>query len=136
MQSKPQLINLASYALIFFVGFGVGRFDQQRLLNRPSTEKYSKPAQVNQATTTTAQNTESKQAEGVKTESEQQVLGVTTNTATTPTLGGSCPVKGNISTKEKIYHVKGGMFYDRVKEEFCFNTEDEAVKAGFRKSTR
>jgi hypothetical protein len=47
-----------------------------------------------------------------------------------------CPVKGNISSKSKIYHVKGGSFYDRTDPEMCFNTEAEAQAAGFTKSSR
>ncbi len=47
-----------------------------------------------------------------------------------------CPVKGNISSKSKIYHVKGGSFYDRTDPEMCFNTEVEAQAAGFVKSSR
>lgn len=49
----------------------------------------------------------------------------------------NCPVKGNISSSgEKIYHVETGAFYDRTIPEECFNTEEEAKKAGYRKSKR
>ncbi len=48
----------------------------------------------------------------------------------------SCPIKGNISGKNKIYHLKGGAFYDRTQEEMCFQTEAEATAAGFVKSSR
>lgn len=51
-------------------------------------------------------------------------------------------VKGNISSSgEKIYHVPGGAYYDAVKideaagEKF-FDSEEEAVAAGWRKSSR
>ena len=47
-----------------------------------------------------------------------------------------CPVKGNISSKSKIYHVKGGSFYGRTDPEMCFNTEAEAQAAGFTKSSK
>lgn len=65
---------------------------------------------------------------------QTQVLGKTTVTDTTaPT--SACIVKGNISSAgKKIYHVKGGAFYDRTKAEQCFNTE--ALAAGFIKSSR
>ena len=54
----------------------------------------------------------------------------------------SCAIKGNVnSSKEKIYHVPGGQYYDRtdIKPEegdawFC--TSAEAVAAGFRASER
>lgn len=45
-------------------------------------------------------------------------------------------IKGNISSKSKIYHMPGGAFYARTVPEMCFSTEAEAVAAGFRKSQR
>lgn len=46
-------------------------------------------------------------------------------------------IKGNISAKgDKIYHVPGGSFYARTNPEQCFQTEEEAKAAGFRKSSR
>lgn len=44
------------------------------------------------------------------------------------------PIKGNRSSKELIYHVPGGRFYDRTGPEDCFATEDDARAAGYRKS--
>ena len=57
------------------------------------------------------------------------------------TGGYSCPkgypIKGNINSKgEKIYHVPGGAYYSKTKPEFCFRTEKDAQKAGFRRSMR
>ncbi len=49
----------------------------------------------------------------------------------------NCTVKGNISSSgEKIYHVETGAYYDRTNPEECFNTEEEAEAAGYRKSKR
>ncbi len=48
----------------------------------------------------------------------------------------SCPIKGNISSKSKIYHLAGGAFYERTTAEICFATESEAQAAGFTKSSR
>ena len=49
----------------------------------------------------------------------------------------NCPIKGNISgTKSnpiKTYHTVKSGWYDRIKYEKCFNTENEANFAGFRK---
>jgi hypothetical protein len=46
-------------------------------------------------------------------------------------------IKGNIKPNgEKIYHVPGGLMYDKVDAEVLFHTEEEAIKAGFRKSKR
>ena len=44
--------------------------------------------------------------------------------------------KGNIGSAEKIYHMPGGSFYDRTNAEECFETEDAAKTAGYRKSSR
>lgn len=58
--------------------------------------------------------------------------------AITPTAAG-CVIKGNISSKEKIYHMPGCRSYkqtiiDEKTGEKWFCAEDEAVKAGFRKA--
>jgi hypothetical protein len=46
-------------------------------------------------------------------------------------------IKGNIgSGNSRVYHLPGGSFYNRTEAEMCFNTEAEALAAGFRKSTR
>ncbi|HYE22234.1 MAG TPA: hypothetical protein VD998_01445 [Verrucomicrobiae bacterium] len=52
---------------------------------------------------------------------------------------GQCEgkIKGNINSKgEKVYHVPTGQFYNRTAPELCFDSEDEANAAGFRKSSR
>ncbi len=42
-------------------------------------------------------------------------------------------IKGNINSKgEKIYHVPGSRYYNQVKPEALFETEEEAIAAGFR----
>lgn len=53
-----------------------------------------------------------------------------------PNNSGECPIKGNISGNNKIYHIIGGAFYERTQEEMCFNSETEAQSAGFIKSSR
>lgn len=49
-------------------------------------------------------------------------------------------IKGNLnksSSGDYIYHVPGGQFYERTYANVrCFNTEQEAVAAGFRRSER
>jgi micrococcal nuclease len=58
----------------------------------------------------------------------------------TQAQSGGCLIKGNISSSgEKIYHVPGQRYYDKTvidesKGERLFCTEDEAQKAGWRKS--
>lgn len=52
-----------------------------------------------------------------------------------------CNIKANVSGKDKIYHLPGGAYYDRIKidltqGDFYACSEDEAISKGFRKSTR
>ena len=49
----------------------------------------------------------------------------------------ACPIKGNTNKDGGIYHMPGGQFYDRItKPDKCFQTEQEAVQDGFKKSSR
>lgn len=56
--------------------------------------------------------------------------------AVTDDLNCEGKIKGNISSKSKIYHMPGGAFYKRTVPEMCFESEAEAQTAGFRKSQR
>lgn len=60
------------------------------------------------------------------------------NTSPAPSDGNhEGEIKGNINSKgEKIYHVPGGAYYDRTIAEEWFKTEEEAIAAGYRKSSR
>lgn len=50
-------------------------------------------------------------------------------------VNGACTIKGNISSKgEKIYHTTESRWYEMTKPEEMFCTEQEAVKAGYRKA--
>ncbi len=55
-----------------------------------------------------------------------------------PLPGGACPashpVKGNADSG--IYHVPGGMFYERTVAERCYATAADAEADGFRPSKR
>lgn len=53
----------------------------------------------------------------------------------------ACDIKANVGSSENIYHLPGGVYYDRVKVDisqgdFWFCDEASALAAGFRKSTR
>jgi hypothetical protein len=49
----------------------------------------------------------------------------------------SHPIKGNrTSAGELIYHVPGGASYAQTEAEECFATEDDAVRAGYRRALR
>ena len=57
--------------------------------------------------------------------------------APSPTPTPSGKIKGNISSSgEKIYHMAGGAYYDQTYAEEYFDTEEEAIAAGYRKSSR
>ena len=48
---------------------------------------------------------------------------------------GKCNIKGNINRQgKKIYHIPSGKYYEQTNPEEWFCNEQEAVKAGFKKS--
>jgi competence protein ComEC len=46
------------------------------------------------------------------------------------------PVKGNIGSRSRVYHVPGGVYYSRTQPEECFVSGDAAAAGGFRASSR
>ncbi len=119
-ENRANIVLGAAYVLVFLLGFGVGRYDQEwqkklsRMQNNYNTKKVNLQKDI-------------KNPEG---EAPAKITGNATSST-------ACMVKGNISSKgKKIYHVVGGSFYDRVNPEQCFTTEEEAVAAGFIKSSR
>ncbi|MCQ2011565.1 thermonuclease family protein [Sporolactobacillus sp. STSJ-5] len=52
----------------------------------------------------------------------------------TPNQAGDCGglIKGNISSRGKIYHMPSDRYYKVTKAEICFKNRNDAVKAGFR----
>lgn len=127
---KPQIIFVAAFVVVFFVGVGVGKFT-----NTPTPKTSSNYSNYSTKPPSVAKEGLAPVAEPIPAplvnltqaavpEAAAQVLGATTN----------CVIKG---TKSKIYHVKGGAFYERVtKPEKCFATEEEAKSSGYRKSSR
>lgn len=133
---RSALICVAAFVVIFFVGVGVGKltrssphktssnYSNYSTKQTPAAEK-SPPATESKTEAATPEQAASP-ATAVAEVAAPLVLGATTN--------GPCIVKG---TKSKIYHIKGGTFYDRVtKPVACFKTEEEAKAAGFRKSSK
>lgn len=60
---------------------------------------------------------------------------------TEKTFSSSCDnpkIKGNLTTYngENIYHMPGGQYYEITDAEEMFCTEEEAEKAGYRRSKR
>ena len=124
-ENKQKMVYGICFVLVFIIGFGTGRFDSQYQISKlKSYVNYTTSAPKSQAVAP-------KNAAGDKpAASIQQVKSTATSTP-------NCIVKGNINAKGyKIYHIKGGAFYNLVKPEQCFNTETEAHAAGFVKSSR
>lgn len=121
--NRPKLVTAVCFLLVFILGFGTGRYDK---------ENFSKRALYNQNQNNynikSLEKPKNTVTEGEKVESKVQGAVVDKT---------FCVVKGNISSQgKKTYHVKGGSFYDRTNPEQCFNTEAEALAAGFIKSSR
>jgi hypothetical protein len=124
IENKEKIVLGVCFVLVFIVGFGAGKFD-----GSVKASNYKSP---NNYTTSTGKQTTPFVSKEGDDAAKPTVAGAATST---PSL--ACPVKGNISAKgKKIYHVQGGAFYNRVKPEQCFNTEAEALAAGFVKSSR
>lgn len=120
--NKQNIFFAVAFVLIFFVGFGVGGYVKEGRREKLKPQ----PNYTTQSTKNAVNNTEIVAA-------EPQVLAATT----TSTSLVDCKVKGNISsTGRKLYHVKGGAFYERTKAEQCFQTPVEAEAAGYAKSSR
>lgn len=118
-ENKDKVVLGVSFVLVFLVGFGTGSYVKQtRTVGAKSQSNY---------TTSPAKTPTTKPA----VVTAPAVAGASTTPAS------NCLIKGNISTSgRKIYHVPTGALYKVVKPEQCFNTEDEALAAGFVKSGR
>jgi hypothetical protein len=124
-ENKEKIVLGMCYILVFIVGFGTGKFVPQK--KNPSS------VQSNYITNTNKKPFFPQPAGGGATVPVAAVKGAATSTVS----AAPCLIKGNISSAgKKVYHVAGGAFYKRVKPEQCFTTEDEALSAGFIKSSR
>ena len=121
---KPKFIIGACFVLVFLVGWGSGSYGK--------TERRDTVKSQTNYTTSPDKKPQQNTAAG---EATQVVIPAVVQ-GTSSAVSKSCIIKGNISSTSKIYHVKGGAFYDRTNPEQCFETEVEAVAAGYRKSSR
>jgi hypothetical protein len=124
VENKAKIVLGICFILVFIIGFGTGSYEKEirRNTNKTTANYTTQPSKK----PTTGQGT---------------VAGATTGlppvAAATSTPTGSCIIKGNVSSSgRKIYHVPSGALYKVVKPEQCFNTEAEALAAGFVKSGR
>jgi len=123
-ENKQQLVIAVCFVLVFIVGFGSGRYE------RGFRREKIKPQ--NNYTTNATEKPAVKEIQTAVNPVQQGTV-----MSASSTQEQSCVVKGNISaSSRKIYHVSGGAFYKTVKPEQCFNTEAEAIAAGYVKSQR
>jgi hypothetical protein len=121
-KNKDKIVLAVCFVLVFFVGVGTDRFER-KLARQTIQSNY----------TTNYNKTPVKPVAAEAGQGTVAALPVVAGTSTP----GSCIIKGNISTGgKKIYHVPGGASYKIVKPEQCFNTEAEAVAAGYVKAGR
>ncbi len=122
LENRTTLILGIGYLLVFLLGFGTGRYDQE----------WQKHVQRLQNNYNTKFDNLQKETQAIPAE-EGTLPAKSFQTASS----GPCIIKGNISSQgRKLYHMPGGSFYERVNPEQCFATEGEAQAAGFTKSSR
>lgn len=123
---RTQIIYGSCLALMFMVGFGTG--------NAWGPDQNKSRQQYSNYTNNQRQN---KELEAKKQPVTKKDTPDTATSHTAQTQNQECAqIKGNISSKNKIYHIPGGAFYERTQAEQCFATEAEAQAAGFKKSSR
>jgi hypothetical protein len=126
-ENKRPIVLGVCYVLVFIVGFGTGSFEKELKKSTTVNQKY-----YNTKTPSPAQNQAAGEVKGA-------AAGETGKPAAAPAEkpAADCAVKGNINAQGKrIYHIKGGAFYNITKPEQCFDTEKQAQDAGFVKSSR
>lgn len=107
---KPLIIQGLVLCICFGSGYMAGRGEESVLRRDLNQSNYNK-----------------KQAINTSTKAKEH----------SPTTQTNCSIKGNISsTGKKTYHLPGGAFYKRTTAEQCFDTEQDAISAGFVKSSR
>ncbi|HYC79903.1 MAG TPA: hypothetical protein VEC17_02660 [Candidatus Binatia bacterium] len=121
LKTRQQIIVLVlGYALVAGLSFQLGRINASSYIP-PEIRVEEAFAPLN----------------NTPTDAEKQLEIVDNSTTPEPVQTGSCKageIKGNISGRNKVYHLPGGSFYNRTTPEACFKTEAEAQAAGFRKS--
>jgi hypothetical protein len=128
-ENQKNLLIAGCFVIIFLVGFGAGNFVKHNKQKTAKTYPNNSTQTAKKPVVLGAQTVDGGEAIVEQPKAEQ------VNNSTTQVV--NCPIKGNIASGgKKIYHMKGGSFYNRVKEEMCFNTETEAKGAGFVKSSK
>jgi hypothetical protein len=114
--NQQAIVLLIGYLLVAALGFGFGRF----------TDNHQQTREIRVEEAFTSPTNYSPNVSGAQTATE-----ASTNVKSAVNCDGK--IKGSSSG---IYHIPGGAFYTKTtKPVRCFNTEAEAVSAGFRKSS-
>ncbi len=116
---QQKLVLLTGFVLVALISFSLGHF---------TTQTFSEPViKVESAFTTPPNYTPN--VSGVQSETQQ---------TTTAPATGSLTCDGRIKgASSMIYHVPGDPFYNRTTKPIaCFDTEAQAVAAGFRKPAK
>lgn len=123
---RPLGIATICFVAVFTAGFGVGKnYGSGGVVNPPSLRSDNTNYNTNAATETKSKEPEPSADKSPEKSSDKAIP----NSATL----GECNIKGS---KSKTYHMPGGSFYDRTSAAQCFETEEEAVAAGYKKSSR
>lgn len=134
-KGAPLAIAGACFVAVFIAGFGTGRISNGGASDSPAKRSLSN------STTNTGDKTKTTAA-GATDGAGNSATASTQNSSTTKlpattTTGAvdpnNCYIKGS---KSKTYHMPGGSFYERTNPAACFNSEEEAVAAGYKKSSR
>jgi hypothetical protein len=129
VEHRQKVLYAVCAVLVFLVGFGTGRAQLGK--GTGSTQlQYTAKAPQNQVS-----SKETDAAQGTpQVAASEDVVQSPAKTPDASAKTGDCLIKG---TSSKIYHMKGGQFYNRItKPVACFGTEEEARAAGYRKSSR
>jgi hypothetical protein len=119
-ENRQLFILIACFVLVFISGFATGRVIPQDTGNVSSSQQNYNTKEPRVLEAKTAAETKKTPEAGEAKEDNKD-----------------CPVKGNISAKgARTYHVVGGAFYDKTNPEQCFSSEEEAITAGFKRSSR
>lgn len=138
---KPKLVYGFCLVVVFGAGWGIGRGVSQKIdaSSTPQPTNYTTKATGTNKPAPAETETETADTAGAtieKSVTQTKLTNPPANVGTKPDPNQPCIVKGNVSSSSKIYHIKGGAFYDRVTPEQCFATPAEAESAGFRKSKK
>ena len=107
---QMKLVHLLGYVMVAIIGIGLGRM----IVTAPE-----------------APEIKVEEAFNVPSNYSQNILGIQSESKPAVCQG---QIKGSSSF---IYHLPGGAFYDRTTNPVrCFDTEAEAIAAGFRKSSK